>query len=345
MPASKPTKKTSPFEIAREALGHVGKFQTPPTPSVYEVWYRYVEGVDDIIANLAHAVEDVNAVSVDMLEQLHEQYCRNIDDSNAELSDNLAHEISSLQSIIESQMHAGVQLGNELDEACGTLKETTPTAESVAECAQKMLSSNNTMQDQIRQLQTQLQASQAKVESLQAELSETQLVAMTDPLTNLGNRRHFDVQVHQALMLAKSEDLFSFLLLVDLDHFKYINDTFGHESGDKVIRYVASQLTQLCPESPISRLGGDEFAIILRNDDFSEATDIAAEIRQYFASTPLKLSGSGEDLGKIELSIGGARLRQDDDGRSWFIRADKLLYQAKNSGRNSVMLEHSRGGV
>ncbi|EMI40553.1 GGDEF domain-containing protein [Rhodopirellula sp. SWK7] len=339
---TKTAKRNSPFEIAREALGHVGKFQTPPTPSVYEVWYRYVEGVDDIIANLSHAVEDVNAVSVDMLEQLHKQYCVHIEDTNTDLSENLASEMTSLQSILESQMNAGKQLGSELDEACVTLQETPATAQSIAECAQKMLTSSNTMQDQIRNLQTQLQASQSKVEALQTELNESRAAVMTDPLTNLGNRRHFDLHIRQSLLLARTESRYSFLLLVDLDHFKHINDTFGHDCGDKVIMYVASQLTHLCPDSPISRLGGDEFAIILRSDDYAEATDTAAEIRQYFASTPLKLSGSGEDLGKIELSIGGARLRKNDDGQSWFVRADKLLYQAKNAGRNSVMLEHSR---
>ncbi|MFG0256250.1 MAG: diguanylate cyclase [Rhodopirellula sp. JB053] len=336
------TKRTSPFEIAREALGHVGKFQTPPTPSVYEVWYRYVEGVDDIIANLSHAVEDVNAVSVDMLEQLHKQYCVHIEDTNTDLSDNLASEMTSLQSILESQMDAGKQFGSELDEACTSLQDAPATPESVAECAQRLLSSNNTMQDQIRQLQTQLQASQSKVQALQEELNESRTAVMTDPLTNLGNRRHFDVNVRQSLMLARTENQHSYLLLVDLDHFKSINDTFGHDCGDKVIMYVASQLTHLCPTAPISRLGGDEFAIILRTDDYSEATDVAAEIRQYFASTPLKLSGSNEDLGKIDVSLGGSRLRDNDDHETWFVRADKLLYEAKNAGRNSVMLEHAR---
>ncbi len=336
------SKRPSPFEIAREALGHVGKFQTPPTPSVYEVWYRYVEGVDDIISNLSHAVENVNAVSVDMLEQLHKQYCVHIEDAREEVSDNLSSEIASLQSVIENQLNVGRRFGSEIDEACVSLRDETPTAQSVADCAKKMLSSNEAMQQQVQQLHEQLQASRSKVEYLQSELSESQKTIMTDPLTGLGNRRHFDLHVRRALLSIKSNGAASFLMLLDLDQFKYINDTFGHDSGDKVITHVATHLADLCSHAEVSRLGGDEFAIILPVDDYAEATDLAAEIRLYFASTPLKLIATGQDIGKVKVSIGGARVRNDDDAASWFIRADKLLYQAKSTGGNSVMLEHMR---
>lgn len=340
MPKIESSTRLTPFEIAREALGHVGRFNTPPTPSVYEVWYRYVEGVDDIIANLSYAVEDANAVSADMLDQLHRQYCLEFDDTKEQLNDTLASEMSSLQTILEAQMTAGRNFGNEIDAACDSLSSAPPSAEAISKCAEKMLDTNNAMQENVQQLQVKLQESQAKVDALQNELSSSQKAVMTDPLTGLGNRRHFDHHMARSLSPSEPNDQGIFLLIVDLDHFKYINDTFGHDCGDKVIRYVAEQLTRMCPDCPISRLGGDEFAIILSNNDYIEAKDQAAKIRHYFASTPLKFSASGQDLGKMKLSIGGARRRQNDDATSWFIRADKLLYQAKNSGRNNVMLEH-----
>ncbi|WP_052329529.1 GGDEF domain-containing protein [Rhodopirellula sp. SWK7] len=333
------TSHRTPFEIARRALWYVGKFHTPPTPSVYKVWYRYVEGIVAVVANLDYAVHDAKAVSVEKLEEIHQQYCADPDSANDETSDNLAKQLASLQSAIATQLVAGTQFRADLDEACEPLKDDSPTNSTVVSCAHKMMASNDAMQQRVQTLRKQLQASEAEVRALQEEIAESRKTLTTDTLTGLGNRRHFDLDIHRALSLAGAEAFYSFLLLIDLDHFKRINDTFGHKCGDEVIRYVATHLTGLCPDAPISRLGGDEFAIILFTDNHVKAMQVASEIRQSFASTPLKLSDNSVELGNVELSIGGARLRSDDDAKTWFIRADKLLYQAKNAGRNSVVLE------
>lgn len=332
--------QVSPFEIAKRALGHVGRFQTPPTPSVYEVWYRYVEGFDDIIANLSHAVEHVNAVSVQMLDQLHQQYCVANDPSGQITADQLISEMTSMQTVVDDQIQAGQTFGNSISEACDSLKQDSPSLEIVASCAKRMLTSNAIMQKQIQQLHSQLQASQEKVQTLQHELIESQRASLTDPMTGLGNRRHFEIGVRKSLMSHDRHERRTFLFIIDIDHFKTINDSFGHESGDKVIQYVASQISRQCPNASISRIGGDEFAIILDVEDHQTAGNTASEIRKFFASTPLKLSGSGQDLGNVKLSIGAACLRTDDDEKTWFVRADKLLYQAKDGGRNNAVVEH-----
>ncbi|WP_231602906.1 GGDEF domain-containing protein [Neorhodopirellula pilleata] len=337
-----PKPDVSPFEIAKQALGHVGRFQTPPTPSVYEVWYRYVEGVDDIIANLSHAVEDVNSVTVDMLDQLHKQYCVPSETSNQMMAEELIGEMSSLQAVVDDQIQAGQTFGDSINEACDSLNQDNPSLEIVAACAKTMLVSNAAMQQQIKQLNQQLQASQEKVQALQHELIDSQRATMTDPLTGLGNRRHFEIGVRKSLVANDRDQRNTFLFVIDVDHFKTINDTYGHECGDKVIKYVASQISRHCTQGSISRIGGDEFAIIVDVADHQEASEIATELRKFFASTPLKLNASGDDLGTIKLSIGAACLREDDDEKSWFVRADKLLYQAKDGGRNNAVVEHFR---
>ncbi|SMP51888.1 diguanylate cyclase [Neorhodopirellula lusitana] len=336
------TANTTPFDIAKQALAHVGRFRTPPTPNVYEVWYRYVEGVDDIIANLSHAVDHVNAVSVEMLDQLHDQYCVPVEVAGERMADELISEMSSLHSVVQKQIQVGADFGDSINQACGALSEANPSPETVSDCSKALLVSNAVMQEHIQELQAQLIASQTKVENLQHELVESQRATMTDPLTGLGNRRHFEVGTRKSIASDNRESRHIVLFVIDIDYFKTINDTFGHESGDKVIMYVASQLARHCPDALISRIGGDEFAIIVDVSDYIQAKELADTVRKFFASTPLKLSESGKDLGHVKLSIGAARLRIDDDEQSWFVRADKLLYQAKDGGRNSVVVEHFR---
>lgn len=338
---TEPKSDVSPFEIAKQALGHVGRFQTPPTPSVYEVWYRYVEGVDDIIANLSHAVEDVNSVTVDMLDQLHKQYCVP-SETSSQMTEQLIGEMTSLQAVVDDQIQAGQTFGNSISEACDSLEQENPSLEVVAACAKSMLVTNTAMQRQIKRLNQQLQASQEKVQILQHELVDSQRATMTDPMTGLGNRRHFEIGIRRALAATDRDCRNTFLFVIDVDHFKTINDTYGHDSGDKVIKYVASQIARHCPQGSISRIGGDEFTIIVDVADYQDANDIASELRKFFASTPLKLNTSGHDLGNVKLSIGAACLRIEDDEKSWFVRADQLLYQAKNGGRNNAVVEHFR---
>lgn len=332
----------SPFQIAKQALGHIGRFQTPPTPSVYEVWYRYVEGVDDIIANLSHAVEDANSVSVDMLDQLHRQYCVPVETNGTQVTEELISEMTSLQAVVEDQIQAGESFGESISEACDSLEQENPSQEIVTACAKTMLVNNSAMQQQIKLLNEQLQASQERVQILQHELIDSQRATMTDPMTGLGNRRHFEIGLGQAISATDRDQRNTFLFVIDVDHFKTINDTYGHESGDKVIKFVASQIARQCPHGSISRIGGDEFAIIVDVADQQDANDIASELRKFFASTPLKFNASGDDLGNVKLSIGGACLRAGDDEKSWFVRADTLLYQAKDGGRNNAVVEYFR---
>ncbi len=167
---------------------------------------------------------------------------------------------------------------------------------------------------------------------------------MTDPLTGVGNRRYFDAMMDQAVKNIGHSDDELFLLLIDLDEFKNINDTFGHSAGDQVLRFVATETEKIRCDASIARYGGDEFAVFLQTKEAEEASQLANEIRHFFATNSLKFLQSGELLGRVGLSIGVARLRTEDDVESWFNRADQLLYRAKESGRNCVMVERILNG-
>ncbi len=160
--------------------------------------------------------------------------------------------------------------------------------------------------------------------------------ALTDPLTGTNNRTSFESSIKREIDLAKRHGTPLALLIADIDHFKNINDEFGHLYGDCVLREVAQKIQASIRSSDILfRYGGEEFAIVLSNTSQDGANLTAERIR--FAISKSNKSLEKKDANqKVTISIGGTNLRESDDHISIFKRADKTLYQAKNSGRNCV---------
>lgn len=155
-------------------------------------------------------------------------------------------------------------------------------------------------------------------------------LALTDPLTGLGNHRHFHERLQQALLEAEEQKLPVTVCLVDIDDFKRINDRFGHPSGDRVLAQVASRLRQ---GGEAFRLGGDEFAALLPGHGEEEALAVANSIVDRIAGMKL------EHVGSVTVSAGIATYPAHGVGRDELIRlADSALYWAKERGKNRVRL-------
>ncbi|PSL15473.1 PAS domain S-box-containing protein/diguanylate cyclase (GGDEF)-like protein [Marinobacterium halophilum] len=162
-----------------------------------------------------------------------------------------------------------------------------------------------------------------------------ELLATTDPLTGLSNRRAFIERLHEEQRLCRRLQHESALMMIDFDHFKEINDRYGHSAGDAVLQHFA-QVASDCLRTTdlLGRLGGEEFAVLLPGTDRAGALHLAERIRECLEQEP-----THTDDGDIPmtLSIGLTLLDPADDGTSTALnRADKALYQAKSSGRNRV---------
>ena len=173
--------------------------------------------------------------------------------------------------------------------------------------------------------------------TLQHELEVARSEADHDDLTRLPNRRKFDREI-ESLFQRRQEDGEAFVLaFVDVDHFKRINDTFGHECGDRVLRLIANQLSQLSDNRcSISRYGGEEFAILIEDDDVDYVFQIIDDCRSGLASKSLVDVGSGRSIGRVTFSVGIAQSERFDTKRSLLRKADVALYNAKSGGRNMV---------
>ncbi len=138
--------------------------------------------------------------------------------------------------------------------------------------------------------------------------------------------------------LATSEPLS--LLMFDIDHFKSFNDSYGHLTGDQVLRLVGMSLKQTIKGQDITaRYGGEEFAVVLPNTALRQALTVADHIRRAVMSKELKKKSTGEILGRVTISVGVSMLKPGDDTDSLIERADACLYAAKRAGRNRVVCE------
>jgi diguanylate cyclase (GGDEF)-like protein len=169
---------------------------------------------------------------------------------------------------------------------------------------------------------------------------ETQRLATTDPLTGLSNHRHFHDLLKLEVQRARRMNYSIGLLIMDLDHFKLVNDRHGHPAGDAALRQVAELLRKRLRRTDIvGRIGGEEFAAILPGDGQAEVAIVAEKLRKAVEELPPIEGGMGDETTSVTLSVGGASLQPDRlDAQALIGSADRALYEAKRNGRNQVRL-------
>lgn len=170
-----------------------------------------------------------------------------------------------------------------------------------------------------------------------AAYEETKHLATTDTMTGVANHREFEIRLDRELQRARRTREPLALVMCDVDHFKQINDTVGHPTGDAVLRYLTQQVLTpaVRPKDLVARYGGDEFVLVLRGADMRAAATVAERIRRTVASQPLIYEG--HLVSNISLSLGVATFPRDGDTREALVQAaDQALYVAKRTGRNRV---------
>ena len=160
--------------------------------------------------------------------------------------------------------------------------------------------------------------------------------ATLDALTNLNNRRQFEIRLKQEIATTKRQKTPLCAMMIDIDFFKKVNDTYGHASGDEVLRTAASVIKAQLRESDIpARYGGEEFAVLLPYTHIEEAVIVGERLRKAVEETPIFVDNKNIN---VTISMGLAEFGQEENGEELFKRADSALYEAKESGRNRVCI-------
>ena len=215
--------------------------------------------------------------------------------------------------------------------------------EDIRELKQQLTAEASTLQrvvaDKQRRDQHALSELSELVKSLQAQVSQVEEQASTDPLTKIANRRTFDEALVELTAMARKAKAPLTLAMIDIDHFKTINDTYGHPIGDRVLLCAAQWLSAAIRANDLAaRYGGEEFAVILPNADLAAAerrflafvADISGRAFEYEADGQMKSL-------RFTVSCGLTELSPDDTDRDLVRRADRALYDAKKHGRNRVV--------
>lgn len=311
-------------------------------PRNYEVWYCYASGYHTELSDAVNAVLSQNgSISQDHLDSIFENYL-----SQARMGEKIdvvggrvLDEIEHVMTMIDSAAGQANAYGNDLAGASARLA-SMGSPEGVRTIIENLVRSTREIEANNKALEQRLKASRSEIKLLQENLDAVRTESLTDPLTSLGNRKYYDQSIAKAVALANKAETPLSLLVSDIDHFKKFNDTFGHLTGDQVLRLVALSVKQNVKGQDLAcRYGGEEFAIILPDTTLRAAVTVAEHIRRAVMTKELIKRSTNENLGRITISLGVATFRPVDTVASLYDRADRCLYAAKRNGRNRVVCE------
>lgn len=193
------------------------------------------------------------------------------------------------------------------------------------------------LEDQLERLNSRVHGMESEGEKLRRRLEEKHEQAVRDPLTGLYNRLAYDERVVQEFARWKRYGQSLVMMMIDVDHFKNVNDTYGHKAGDKALVLIADQLRNNLRESDfLARFGGEEFVVLMPETDLDSAVIAAEKLRAAVEQCQFHYQSSQVS---ITISSGLAQLRKDDSSESLFKRADEAMYRAKVAGRNQCLVE------
>jgi len=329
------------YELAKSALQEMEAAGVWPTPLNFEIWLHSLNSPESGLAIELRRILSNGPLTEDESERLAAEYLprARLSDEIRDAGAQLSKELSSVAGAIADAQKTQAAYGETLAEAGEGLAsgqgDIRQTIQTLAHATQKVSAENSA-------LEQRLSESTREVGKLREHLEQVRREAMTDALTKLANRKAFDDELERQCALAAEHHRPLALAVLDIDHFKRFNDTWGHQTGDQVIRYVAGVLSRLAvPPRVAARYGGEEFALIFPTESAAAVQAALEHTRREIASRSLKRRSTNEDLGAVTISIGLAEWRTGETPMGLLERADAALYASKRGGRNCLTLAES----
>lgn len=330
--------------IAQEALDLMRLHGVPPTSQNYELWLGYRSGsppqlrseFDSRIASGEAFTREYNA-------EAHEKFF-GATDASAQIvmaGERLARDLNQVVTFLKQAEEKSGNYGRTLENAATDLNRGL-APEQIRQIVSSLAAATLDMANHNQHLTAELHKSTEEMDALRKRLDVVRLESLTDGLTGLANRRMFDETLRMRIEEARGTRTEMSLLLCDVDHFKRFNDTWGHHTGDQILRFLASALqAHARPDFLVARYGGEEFAMIMPRVGTRGALQVAESLRSAIENKRLRRRSTNEDLGQVTISIGLALLQTGDTPQGLVERADACLYASKRNGRNQVTTDAS----
>jgi len=308
-------------------------------PITFAVWYEYVSGCNAALkADLDATLAAGRKLDEETTRRLYDMHVADMDEeSAARLNTSIRRLLLDIEASTARTGNDATRFSGELQLWSEALRQAA-NAPALTERMDLLLRQTQQMQSSVDTMQVQLDMSQREISELREELSRVREVAMVDGLTGLLNRTAFDRRL--AALAAEETDAETpqlCLVMMDIDHFKQVNDNFGHVFGDHVLVAIAAALKATVKgRDAAARYGGEEFALLLPNTPIKGAQVVAEQVREAIGHK--RVRRGDKILANITVSVGVAAYRSDESIASFIERADAALYASKREGRNRVTL-------
>jgi diguanylate cyclase len=330
------------ISIGEKAFAHIRGHRTAAYPRAYELWYTYVTGHHPA---LMRAINDLlrkfGRVTQSELDEIYDRFI-NTNRFTAEAERATVRLLSQMDTVGDALDNAKVEINDYRGTLNGSVDEMDNGVgeDRLRAIISDLTASTRNMSRLNAKLAEQLGEAKGEVIELREALESIRTESQIDPVTTLANRMFFDTALADAIRHAQRTGDSMSVLMTDIDHFKKFNDTYGHLTGDQVLRLVAMSIKQNVKGlDTAARFGGEEFAIILPGCDIRGAIQVGEQVRKAVMSRELVKRSTGENLGRVTISVGIATIRKDDTSTTLIERADAAMYAAKRGGRNMVVAE------
>ncbi|KOE81590.1 diguanylate cyclase [Vibrio alginolyticus] len=323
----------------KKAVPLMMKNHVAATPSNYALWYTYVDNViPQLNQELDTVLENFGLCPPATSSQLYNHYVASRSETNLnQLRNNIEVLVNEVASSMTDTLTDTSKFAKVIDKSFSELERVEDdelSIEEVMTLVRQLVTESRDIRHSTRFLNGQLNNASQEIQRLKEQLAEVQKGALFDGLSGLYNRRSFNDDLN---VLISAQQPIS-LILLDIDHFKSFNDNYGHLFGDTVIKGIAKRLQSTSRDGITAyRFGGEEFVLIVPNKTLRIARQFAESLRRSLEKLSVKDRRSGKLVGNITASFGVAEWQLGDTSETLIERADSLLYEAKQLGRNRVM--------
>ena len=330
------------FDAVRALFVQTG---LPPEPQVYDLFWRYAGGQEHQITRALDEALAAGPIDMAKIKSVRAESCGEVGaEAIAEMVETARLQTDRLSQQLREGQADLLSYGRVIADGDAALLDAArpgaapATASELAALIQPLGAATSVMMASNQKMEAELEKAIAETAVLRDQLRQAENAAVTDALTGLLNRRGLLDALESAQSMAVDTGETLTVAMVDIDHFKRVNDQWGHALGDEVLRFVAAHLAAGVGEGgKVGRIGGEEFVAVLPGLGIDQATVTIDRIRAALASQIIRRTSDGVSMGRISFSAGVSRNHHEDSSESVISRADAALYTAKRLGRDRVI--------
>ena len=327
--------------LLKRVIAEMGQHDAPFDPTTYAVWYEHTAGINPGLSRaMIEAREKQPRLGPQVIAQIFRDH---VAEADAEATQAVRGGLDKVMGSVVEQAdatgrHASVY-GGQLAGLQRVLKtDETPQSASLAPHLDAVADGTQRMQEAVADLARAVAEGRTEIDRLHRALDRSRTEAITDPLSQLLNRKGFDDALRRVLGRAPAPGRTHCLVMMDIDHFKRINDAHGHPVGDSVIQALGQLILRVSkgPGVHAARVGGEEFAVLMADTDLLLAMKLAESVLVLARGTKIRKRGTQETVVTLTVSAGVAAHVSGADGESLLAAADAALYRSKADGRDRM---------